>query len=211
MLARDNLKIKTIAKYKTIREGDMHLYQDIENQMVDLAMCKAKAFEDSSIEEYERAIESDLEERGLNNPDNNFGRRSDDSELLHSVASSQNYWQKLVDKRQIHKERGRSLLAHDNQNFHTTKQKTLEKRQIRQGIDEAEKKITAMEKAHEVALRTLRKTSRKSQLEFFKVKSEHVMRVFKQEQMYMVDEYFQLKQKENRCQIKINKQARQIS
>ena len=53
-----------------------------------------------------------------------------------------------------------------------------------------------MEKAHEIALRTLRKTSRKAQLEFFKIKSEHVMRVFKQEQMFMVEEYYLLKKRD---------------
>ena len=31
MLARDNLKIKTIAKYKTIMAGDINMYTDIEN------------------------------------------------------------------------------------------------------------------------------------------------------------------------------------
>lgn len=31
MLARDNLKIKTLAKYKTIEAGEIHMYQDIEN------------------------------------------------------------------------------------------------------------------------------------------------------------------------------------
>ena len=61
MLARDNLKIKTLAKYKTMRMGDVQMYQDIENNMMDLAACKGVAYEDESMEEYERAIESDLE------------------------------------------------------------------------------------------------------------------------------------------------------
>ena len=36
------------------------------------------------------------------------------------------------------------------------------------------------------------------------------MRVFKQEQMYMVEEYFLLKQKDSKSQIKMNKQSRII-
>ena len=76
MIERDNLKIKSIAKYKTIKDGDMQMYQDIENAMIDLATCKGVAFSDSSMEEVEREIESDLEERGINNPDNFFGRKS---------------------------------------------------------------------------------------------------------------------------------------
>lgn len=54
------------------------------------------------MEEYERGIESDLDDRGLNNPDANFGRRSNNSELLGSIASDDNYWQEIVDKRKIH-------------------------------------------------------------------------------------------------------------
>ena len=56
MLARDNLRIKTMAKYKSIKAGEVFLYQEIENQLVDLALRKGKAFEDSSMEEKERAI-----------------------------------------------------------------------------------------------------------------------------------------------------------
>ena len=80
----------------------------------------------------------------------------------------------------------------------TLKNRNLERQTIRRNVDEAEKKMQAMEKAHEIALRTLRKTNKKAMLEFFKLKSEHVMRVFKQEQMFMVEEYFNLKQKETR-------------
>ena len=93
LLARDNLRIKTIAQYKSIKAGDISMYTDIENRMIDIATCKGKALEDSSIEEYERAIESDMEERGVKKAENNFGRRSDNSELLKSVRSSEDYWQ----------------------------------------------------------------------------------------------------------------------
>ena len=44
------------------------------------------------MEEKERAIESDLDDRGLNDVDNNFGRRSQNSELLGSMHSDDNYW-----------------------------------------------------------------------------------------------------------------------
>ena len=52
-----------------------------------------------------------------------------------------------------------------------------------------------MKKAHDIEMRTIKKTARKAQLEFFKQKSEHVMRIFTQEQMFMVEEYFYLKQR----------------
>ena len=38
-----------------------------------------------------------------------------------------------------------------------------------------------LKKAHDVEIRSLRKVSRKASLEFFKMKSEQVMKVFKQE------------------------------
>ena len=116
MLARDNLRIKTLAKYKSLRDGDIQMYQDIENQMVDLAMCKGKAFDDSSMEEKEREIESDLDHRGLNTQDNHFGRQSENSERLLSVASEDDYWQTLVDKRKNHLDRQRTTMARQNVN-----------------------------------------------------------------------------------------------
>lgn len=65
LVARDNLKIKSVARYKAILAGDINMYLDIENHMIDIATCKGKAFEDSSIEEFEREIDSDMEHRGL--------------------------------------------------------------------------------------------------------------------------------------------------
>jgi len=79
-------------------------------------MLKRCAFEDSSLEEMEREIESDLEDRGLNNSENNFGRQSANSELLCSVKSSQDYWQVIENK------------LTKRQNRDRTKQATLEKK-----------------------------------------------------------------------------------
>ena len=50
-----------------------------------------------------------------------------------------------------------------------------------------------MKKQHETEIRTIKKQARKSFIEFFKQKTEVVMRTFKQEQMYMVNEYWLLK------------------
>ena len=61
MLERDNLRIRTITKYKTIKENKHNNFLDIENELTDLAYCKGKAFSDSSMEEMERAIESELD------------------------------------------------------------------------------------------------------------------------------------------------------
>ena len=84
-----------MAKFKALRDGEMQMYTDIENRLIDLATMKGAAFEDDSMEEKEREIESDMEERGINNVDNNYGRRSNNSELLGSVNSSQDFWQKI--------------------------------------------------------------------------------------------------------------------
>ena len=87
MIARDNLKIKTMAKYKAIKIKHMQAFLDIEQEIPDLAYCKGKAFSDSSVEEMERAIESNLEARGLNDSEHNYGKRSDNSEMQASLDS----------------------------------------------------------------------------------------------------------------------------
>ena len=79
-----------------------------------------------------------------------------------------------------------------------------------QRFDDLGKKMESMKKAHEVEVRTLRKTARKAQLEFFNQKSENVMRVFKQEQMYMVEEYCALKQRDFKKEKQLSKQSRTI-
>lgn len=38
---RDNLKIKSIAKYHALKTGDIYMYSEIENQMLDMAALKA--------------------------------------------------------------------------------------------------------------------------------------------------------------------------
>ena len=95
MLARDNLKIKMMAKYKSIKTGAMQDFLDIENEVTDLAFNKGKAYSDSSMEEMERAIESEFEDRGVNNVENNFGRNSQNSELHASIDSKDDYWQNI--------------------------------------------------------------------------------------------------------------------
>ena len=111
LVARDNLKIKTLAKYKTLKDGDIKMYQDIENKMIDLAICKGKCFDDSSMEEMEHEVESDFEKRDLNKAEMNFGRRSENSELHESIRSSHDYWQEVENKYAKHKRRDRTLKA----------------------------------------------------------------------------------------------------
>ena len=70
-------------------------------------------------------IEQDIAHRGLNNPDMNFGRRSENSELLGSVNSSQDYWQRIETKfanRELTKK------ANSKVTKEVIKQNTLEKR-----------------------------------------------------------------------------------
>ena len=199
-----------MAKYKTLRDGDIHMYNAIEDRLVDLATCKGKAFSDSSIEEYERGIESELEEMGLNHADANFGRKSANSELLGSINSSCDYWQRIENKYAKHDGRERTLRAHLLAAADEVKQQAAFKRAKMIKNDDLGKKIELLKKAHEVELRNLRKVSRKACLEFFQAKSEHVMRVFRQEQMYMVDEYFMLKVKDSKKEKTIGHQSRII-
>ena len=107
MPVRD-VRVKQIAKYKSLKEGNLTLHDELDGELLDMAEIKRLAFEDSSIEEMEREVISDLSERGMNVPEMNFGRQSDDSEALLSVRSSENYWkEKLV----MHGKRVRSMRA----------------------------------------------------------------------------------------------------
>ena len=91
----------------------MTLHEELDGELLDMAEIKRLAFEDSSIEEMEREVISDLSDRGMNVPEMNFGRRSDDSEALHSVRSSENYWrEKLI----MHGKRVRSKRARSEKN-----------------------------------------------------------------------------------------------
>ena len=67
--------------------------------MLDMADIKGRAFSDSSVEEMEREVISELSQRGLNNPEANFGRQSDNSEAHISVHSSVDYWKEKLERR----------------------------------------------------------------------------------------------------------------
>ena len=51
-----------MAGYKAILDGEIQMYTDIENKVMDLAACKGRAFDDSSMEESERELLEMLEE-----------------------------------------------------------------------------------------------------------------------------------------------------
>ena len=77
-----------MAQYKAIQDGEIQMYTDIENRLIDLATCKGIACEDTSVEESERAIEDALAERINQDFHAHDGRRTENSEILHSVRSS---------------------------------------------------------------------------------------------------------------------------
>ena len=93
--------------------------------MVDLAFCKGKAFSDSSMEEKERSIESSLDERGINNPNFNFGRQSTNSELLASIKSSEDFFEDLSNR---FKMQGN---GNGNDNFNFKRMRTIKAREER--------------------------------------------------------------------------------
>lgn len=95
----NDLKMKSMAKYKCIKDGDLVMYKELEDELVDMPAVKGRAFDDSSMEEMEREIISDLSKRGLNNPEMNFGRKSDNSEALFSAHSSKDFFDEKIEKR----------------------------------------------------------------------------------------------------------------
>ena len=94
------LKYKTLAKYKALKQGEMQMYTDIENNLVELALCKGLACDDTSVEESERAIEEQLNKvKKIRPEDDDYdGRRSENSELLDSVRSSMDFWKDMRKK-----------------------------------------------------------------------------------------------------------------
>ena len=44
---RENLRFRSIAKYRAIQDGEMQMYSDIENRMLTLAQMKGIACQDS--------------------------------------------------------------------------------------------------------------------------------------------------------------------
>ena len=81
-----------MAKYKVLLDGETQMYTDIENRMLDLALCKGIACDDTSLENSERDIEEMLERENAERRDSYDGRRSSNSELLKSVRSSRDFW-----------------------------------------------------------------------------------------------------------------------
>ena len=70
---RENLKFKSMAKYRALMDGEVHMYTDIENGMLDLALCKGLACDDTSVEESEREIEERLKKERLERLDDDDG------------------------------------------------------------------------------------------------------------------------------------------
>ena len=59
---RDDLKFRSMAKYKAVRDGDILMFDEIDRKVYDLAAVKGKALEDSEFEEEEREIDEMLKE-----------------------------------------------------------------------------------------------------------------------------------------------------
>lgn len=72
-------------------------------------------------------------------------------------------------------------------------------------------RIKDLKKEHDVEIITLKKNARIANIEFFKEKSEKVMRVFKQEQMHIVEEFYNLKQRDLKKELIIYKQNKIIN
>ena len=84
-----------MARYKTLLDGEIQMYTDIENDLMEIAEIKGIACDDSEIEMEEREIEAGLTLRRIEGTESHDGRRSDNSEKLHSIRSSREFWQKI--------------------------------------------------------------------------------------------------------------------
>ena len=67
-----------------------------------------------------------------------------------------------------------------------------------------------MKKAMEVEIKNIQRQVRKQSIEFFKQKTDHVIEVFKYEQMYMVESFYNLRKVYNSQELKLNRAYRTI-
>ena len=67
------------------------------------------------------------------------------------------------------------------------------------------KKMDAMKRAHEIEIRNIKKKNRKDALDFFKQKSYLCVEIFKQEQMYMVDQCLKMRTNWKKATNKLDK------
>ena len=96
---KSKLKFKNMAAYRALKEGETQIYVDIENDLLDLPFKKGLACNNERIEISERGLIEDIEQIKKERRDRTYdGRRSDDSELLDSVRSSEDYWNDYGDE-----------------------------------------------------------------------------------------------------------------
>ena len=162
--------------------------------MLDLAELKGKAFSDSSIEEMEREVISQLSERGLNTFEANFGRKSENSEELQSIHSSIDFWQEKLEDRKM---RARTNRARNEDKNDEKLQLIASRRCKKTKLEELTKKLESMEKSRKIEFHQVRKQAQKASIDFFRVKAQQVMCLFKQEQMFTVGEFYRLRQSDN--------------
>ena len=77
-----------------------------------------------------------------------------------------------------------------------------------QGLSKADEK--KLKKAHEIELRNIKRLSRKSALEFFLDQAEHVIHIFKEQNLHVAQEYHKLKKQEGKLEMKIAKLQRTV-
>lgn len=69
----------------------------------------------------------------------------------------------------------------------------------------ANKKIDSLIKAHEMEIKSIKRQTRKSALTFFLDKTEHVMKIFKEQNAFISEAYYNLVKEGKRKDIKINR------
>eukprot|EP00347_Sterkiella_histriomuscorum_P001915 403370180 len=93
---RDDLKYKTLAKYKAVCNGDILSYDLIDQGLMRRPSIRALALENTSIEEFERELQQNASE--YEDPNKPSGRHSsidNFDERQSNVRSSREYWQEI--------------------------------------------------------------------------------------------------------------------
>ena len=127
------------------------------------------------------------------------GQHSDNSELLSSARSSKEFWQEFermntkvekpaiarvraIAKKHREEQEPKNKDGNDKKHFAFTKW----------DAELAEKKINRQKQEFEIKVKNIRRLSRRNALEFFLNKSEHVINMFKEQNMHIVKAYHKL-------------------
>lgn len=204
---QDDLTVQAIAKFKILNESNLYMFDELDKQKLDLSRAKGIAFEDSEIEEEARLIDRAHERNELQvETESSVQANSEDTE---NKDPDNPFWQKFA----TNKETRRLTKLY------------LEKQEVRRKQEEEDQKLITQQfelnnqlatlearlKSAETECRSLKLQQTHMAVEYFKENTKEVLDMFNEQQCYMFDRYFELKNKASQMDATIGKMGRKMS